>query len=82
MNTHLVNIGNSKGIILPSKLRKKCHIEDEIEYEVKNNKIIISGVQKQVRKGWRDKLLKLKAHEDKTPAFMGDIINDADEDWT
>jgi antitoxin MazE len=82
MNTaHLIKIGNSKGLILPTELRRKCHIEEDVEYEVKNNRIIISGLPKQTRKGWREKLLKLKANEDRTPAFMEGISNNIDEDW-
>jgi antitoxin MazE len=82
VTAHLVKIGNSKGLILPTSVRKKCHIENDVIYEVKNNKIIISSTPKEVRKGWKEKLLKLKADQDKTPAFMGNTENKADRNWT
>ena len=79
---HLVNIGNSKGLIIPSRLREKCHIKNNVQYEVVNNKIIISSADDEPRKDWKEKLLKLGADKDTSEVFMDNIPNETDKDWT
>ena len=52
MQSTIRNIGNSKGVILPQNFLKQCFIENEINIEVKGNKIIISPTCEQKRVGW------------------------------
>lgn len=42
MKTHIVKIGNSQGIRIPKVLLEQSSIENEVELEVINNKLIIT----------------------------------------
>ncbi len=78
---NLVKIGNSKGIIIPGKIREKCNIGSKVEVTVKENKIIIEAKEETPRKDWKEKLIALNADKDFTPTFMDEINDTSDEDW-
>lgn len=54
MKTHLVPIGNSKGIRIPKAILRQCGIEGEIELETEGEKIIIRPIRKTPRQGWAE----------------------------
>lgn len=47
----LIRIGNSKGVRLPKAVIEQAGLEDEIELEVKDGKVILSSA-KPSRAGW------------------------------
>lgn len=47
----LIRIGNSKGVRLPKAVIEQAGLEDEIELEVKDGKVILSSA-KPSRDGW------------------------------
>jgi len=51
MKTALVRIGNSRGIRLPKPILEQCGIEDEVELEIENDRLIIRPAR-QPRFGW------------------------------
>lgn len=51
MHVTLVKIGNSKGIRLPKAVIEQAQLEDEIDLEVKDNKVILCSA-KRSRSGW------------------------------
>lgn len=51
MITHIVKIGNSKGIRIPKLLLEQSGLPDEVELEVQNHNIIIRP-KPGVREGW------------------------------
>ena len=53
MRTRIIKIGNSKGIIIPKSILKKCGITGEVEMEIRENKIIIKPFHN-AREGWEE----------------------------
>ncbi len=72
--THLVRIGNSRGVRLPKVL------EDEVELEVRGSTIVI-GARSGVRRGWADAARRL--HEDGLDELVGPSTSTSfdDEEW-
>ncbi len=54
MLTTVRQIGNSRGVLIPAAFLASCQIEDQIEMQMVEGKIIISPVQPAMRKGWFD----------------------------
>jgi len=52
MKATIVPMGNSRGICIPIAILKQCNIENEVEIEVENGKIIIMPAKTEPRKGW------------------------------
>ena len=79
MLAKLIKVGNSKGIRIPSAILKQCHIDDQVEIEVKDNTIIIRPIQKP-RSGWDDALKIMSGNGD--DKMLIDINIDAGmDDW-
>ena len=65
MQANVVQIGNSKGIRIPSALLKQCGIVKKVELEVKQNQIVIKPVAAP-RQGWAAAFKRMRqAGEDK-----------------
>jgi antitoxin MazE len=80
MKTHLIQIGNSRGVRLPKPLIAQAGLADEVELRVTEGAIIISRT-KVPREGWAEAALKMPAD--------GKALLDAptptgfdDTDWT
>ena len=41
MRTSLISIGNSKGVIIPSKILKELGIEDNLELEIRQKTLLL-----------------------------------------
>jgi antitoxin MazE len=52
MQSHIISIGNSKGIRLPATLLRQCNITDEVELLAGRDEIIIRPVIKTTRADW------------------------------
>ena len=75
MQSSIINIGNSKGIIIPEDFLKQCAIEKEINIDLMHDTIIITAAGAEKRKGWAESF--------KTMAENGDdelLIPDVFED--
>jgi antitoxin MazE len=53
MRTSLVRIGNSRGIRIPKALREQCHLQDEVELEVRGDHLEVRPATKP-RSGWEE----------------------------
>ena len=53
MRTRIIRIGNSQGIRIPKPLLKQTGLEDEVELEVSDDRIVIGPV-KNPRQGWEE----------------------------
>jgi len=51
MKTSIVRIGNSRGIRLPRSVLDQCHLQDQVELEIKGNTLIVRSAHKP-RSGW------------------------------
>ena len=52
MHAHLISIGNSKGIRIPSALLRQYNMQDEVEICPGKDEIIIRPVVRTPREGW------------------------------
>ena len=78
MKLNIVQIGNSKGVRIPKSILNQCNIENEIDLEVENGKIIMYPINNEPRKNW-DKMFK-QMHENQDDAMLIDDKIDLDMD--
>ncbi len=64
MKATIVPIGNSKGIRIPKIILEQCHIEKEVDLEVKDNNIIIKPFKKETRKDWEIHFRKMREEKE------------------
>jgi len=53
MKTHLIRIGNSRGVRLPKPLIEEAGLTDAVEIRVRDGTIVIAGVAR-ARSGWAE----------------------------
>lgn len=56
METNVINVGNSKGIIIPAKFLKILNLKDKVKLNLSDNKIIIEPVTRLPREGWEARI--------------------------
>jgi len=64
MHAHLVSIGNSKGIRIPSALLRQYNIQDEVEICPGKDEIIIRPVTRSPREGWNSAFAAMRVNGD------------------
>ncbi len=80
MLINIVPIGNSKGIRIPKAILDQCDIENEVDLEVKNGKIIIEPIKRIPRNGWTESFIQMaKTGEDQL--LFEETIDLEMEDW-
>lgn len=65
MKTNIIRIGNSKGIRLPKAVLEQCRLHDEVELEVKDDRIIVRPAQAP-RRGWNQAFSRMAKKGDDT----------------
>ena len=80
MKTHLVAIGNSKGVRIPAAFLKQCHIEEQIDLEVEDDKLVIRPIKSKAREGWGN-AFRLMHERKEDEQLVPDSIDMVDEDW-
>ena len=80
METSLIQIGNSKGIIIPNEILKKYHFNNKIELILDKEYLILKSINIP-RKGWDDAFMKMnKENDDKL--LVDDLFDDESfEKW-
>ena len=63
MKTHIVRIGNSKGIRLPKSVLEQCCLKDTVEIEVVGKVLIIRPAHAP-RSGWSEAFSQMSQHQD------------------
>ncbi len=82
MEANLIKVGNSKGIIIPSKFLKLIGLIDKVNIEVKNNNLIIKPIEENIRKDW-DKLFSESNSKNDRELLIPDIFEDENlDEWT
>jgi antitoxin MazE len=80
MKTHLISIGNSRGIRIPKAILEQCRIEKDIELELKEGAILIRPIKKKSRAGWARAFQAMRTHgEDRL--FIDDGLDPDLLDW-
>ena len=77
MNITIRDIGNSKGVILPSTALKQAGITDVADLSVAGDTIIIKAIQKP-RHNWAEAINNDPADGD----IFADNLHNEDNDWT
>ena len=63
MKASIIKIGNSHGIRIPKPIIAQCGFEEEVEFSVQNNSLIIKPL-KSSRKNWDTAFKKMAANGD------------------
>jgi antitoxin MazE len=83
MITKVVKIGNSRGIRIPKSFIDQSGIKNEVELEVKDDRIIIKSLS-EVRKNWNLAFQKMSENNDDTLLDQDSLNSQSswDEEWT
>jgi len=80
MRTRLIPIGNSKGIIIPSRMLEHCAFVEKVSLEIKNHTLVISNFKKS-REGWKEAFEEAGARND--GLLMDSLNNGFDkQEWS
>ncbi len=82
MEVNVINVGNSKGIIIPAKFLKMLNLKDKVKLNLLDNKIIIEPVTKLPREGWEVRI-KADIKKNGIPEMeLPDVFdNDNTDEW-
>jgi len=59
MLVSLVAIGNSKGIRLPKTVIDQLQVEDKLELEIDDSKIVLKPIKSKARQGWDESFINM-----------------------
>ncbi len=80
METNIINVGNSKGIIIPAKLLKMIGLENVVNVEIEDGKLVISPSHKP-REGWAEILKHEIEKNGEAKTLVPDFFEDENNDW-
>jgi antitoxin MazE len=80
MQLNIVQIGNSKGIRIPKAILEQCRIEDQVDLEVENGRIILEPKKKTPREGWGKTFKDMASNEDDA-LLIDDNVDIEMDDW-
>lgn len=80
MKLSVVKIGNSKGIRIPKAVLEECHIEDEVDLLINNNKLIVVPLKSKPREGWEKQFKTMSSNKD-DKLLIPDSIDLSDWEW-
>lgn len=82
METSIIKIGNSQGLIIPKRMLSRLGVRRRVELRIKDGGLFIAPVDDNPRKGWAEAFAKAsRKHEPEGDYFEG-IENDFDkEEW-
>lgn len=82
MEAKIIRVGNSKGVILPSKLMKLVGLKEKVSIDVKDNKIIITPAEKKVREGWEEMIKEEVENNGHGEKLIPDVFSDENlDEW-
>jgi len=82
MESNVIKVGNSKGIIIPAKLLKMLGFQDRVNMKVENGNLLISPVQKKVREGWEEMIMQEIEVNGEPERLMPDFFEDEEiDEW-
>lgn len=81
METNIINVGNSKGIIIPSKFLKMMGLGNIVNVEIEEGKLVISPTHKP-RDGWNEMIKAEIEKNGQANQLMPDVFEDENDDWT
>jgi antitoxin MazE len=81
MEANIIKVGNSKGIIIPSKFLKLIGLGNKVSIEVEDNRIIIEPAKEIVRENWSRLFINAHSKNDKD-LLIPDVFEDESfDEW-
>ena len=80
MQLNVVQIGNSKGIRIPKAILEQCQIEDQVDLEVEDGRIILKPKKKTPREGWGKAFEAMATNQDDA-LLIDDSVDIEMDDW-
>ncbi|ABL00042.1 AbrB/MazE/SpoVT family DNA-binding domain-containing protein [Pelobacter propionicus] len=81
MLTHLVSIGNSKGIRIPAALLRQYDIIEEVELLPGKDEIVLRPVSRKPRNGW-DEAFALMRERNEDALLTDDVLDLEEWEWS
>lgn len=86
MNTRLIRVGNSQGIVLPKKLLQQYQLSGEVDLQPTPEGLLITPVVKTRRQGWDERfqnaIAQGQAPEDELlEGFSDDAFEETEWQW-
>lgn len=81
MEANIIKVGNSKGIIIPSKLIRLLGLHDRVKMAIRGNALILEPYEENPRSGWTQQFLKAGSKEDKALLIPEVFEDETLEDW-
>jgi antitoxin MazE len=72
VKTNVVRIGNSQGIRIPKILLEQCHLQGEVELELRGDYLVLKSAKKP-RAGW-DIAFQSMAKQGNDKMIIGDVL--------
>lgn len=82
MEANVINVGNSKGIIIPAKLLSLLGIKESVEISVQDNKLVVCAVSNSPRKDWEESFKKMNENQDDRLLIEDDLNESNLSEWT
>ena len=79
MQTKIVKIGNSQGIIISKKVLEQCGFSHSVEMEVKDSSLILTAVK--AKDGWEEYFQAMATNQDNELLIDDTISNEYDREW-
>ncbi len=80
MLTHLVSIGNSRGIRIPATLLRQYNINEEVELLPGKDEIIIRPITRKPREGWSEAFAAMHERGEDEP-LIDDALEPEGWEW-
>jgi len=81
MEANIIKVGNSKGIIIPSKFLKLIGLNERVSIDVEDNRLIIESIEDNPREKWESLFQKANSKDD-MDILIPDVFEDESfEEW-
>ena len=82
MEVSIVKIGNSKGLIIPSRLLKLLDLKEKVTIDIEDDKLIITPAKGKPRQGWEEQIKREVEKDGQPEQLIPDFIDDEENsDW-
>jgi len=82
METSIIKIGNSQGLIIPKRMLKRLGVRRKVELRIQDDGLLIVPVEDIPRKGWAEAFAKASKKQEPEGDYFEGIENDFDKnEW-
>lgn len=83
MKAQIIKIGNSKGIRIPTTILRQCKLDETVNLEIENSKLVITPY-KELRANWESSFKQMALNKDDIlldESYLNDLCNDEEWQW-